>query len=148
MPKAGARKADSNDKSRPRSGGATTFDLANRRILISNDDGIDAPGIKLLEKIARRLSSDVWVVAPETEQSGASHSLRIRRRGPKRFSVDGTPTDCVLRAINGVLKDRKPDLVLSGINDGGNLGEGVTYSGTIAAAMEGTILGVRSVAIS
>lgn len=130
------------------------IDLGRARILISNDDGFHASGLKALERIARTLSDDVWVVAPETEQSGASHSLtitrplRIRRHGERHFSVDGTPTDSVLLAVNQVLKDRVPDLVLSGVNRGGNLGEDVTYSGTIAAAMEGTLLGIPSIAMS
>jgi len=130
------------------------LDLSKARILLSNDDGIHAPGLEVLEKIARTLSDDVWVVAPETEQSGASHSLtlhrplRMRQMGERRFAVDGTPTDCVLLAINHILKDRKPDLVLSGVNHGSNLGEDVTYSGTIAAAMEATLLGVPAIAMS
>jgi 5'-nucleotidase len=130
------------------------LDVSKARILLSNDDGIHAPGLEVLEKIARTLSDDVWVVAPETEQSGASHSLtlhrplRMRQMGERRFAVDGTPTDCVLLAINHILKDRKPDLVLSGVNHGSNLGEDVTYSGTIAAAMESTLLGVPSIALS
>ncbi|MBF0323675.1 5'/3'-nucleotidase SurE [Magnetospirillum moscoviense] len=129
-------------------------DLANARILISNDDGIQAPGIKVLEKIARAISKDVWVVAPETEQSAAGHSLtirrplRVRRVSRRRFAVDGTPTDAVLLGINHVLKGRKPDLMLSGVNRGANLGDDVTYSGTVAAAMEATILGVPSIAFS
>ena len=129
-------------------------DLAAARILVSNDDGIDAPGIKLLERIARTLSPDVWVVAPETEQSAVAHSLtvrrplRLRRLSRRRFAVDGTPTDSVLLAIRHVLKGRPPDLLLSGINRGANLGEDVTYSGTVAAAMEGTLLGVPSIAMS
>lgn len=130
------------------------IDLATARILISNDDGIEAPGIKVLAQIAAALSDDVWVVAPETEQSGAGHSLtlrrplRIRKVEERRYAVDGTPTDCVLLAINEILKDRRPTLVLSGVNRGGNLGEDVTYSGTVAAAMEGTVLGVPSIALS
>lgn len=130
------------------------IDLAKARILVSNDDGINADGLARLEKIARELSDDVWVVAPEIEQSGAGHSLtlhqplRFRPIEEKRFAVSGTPTDCVLLAINHIMADRKPDLVLSGINRGGNLGEDVTYSGTIAAAMEGTMLGVPSIALS
>src|SRR4051812_27344125 len=102
------------------------------RILISNDDGIDSPGIEVLEKIAGALSSDVWVVAPESEQSGASHSLTTRRPlrlnevGPQRYAVDGTPTDCVLLAVKRLLRDRLPDLVLSGINAGSNVGEDLT----------------------
>jgi 5'-nucleotidase len=124
------------------------------RILVTNDDGIHAPGLVVLEKIARALSDDVWVVAPETEQSGASHSLtihrplRMRTLGERRFTVDGTPTDCVLLAVNHILKDARPDLVLSGVNGGSNIGEDVTYSGTIAAAMEATLLGLRSIAFS
>lgn len=132
----------------------SALDPVTARVLISNDDGIHAPGLKVLEKVARRLFREVWVVAPETEQSAASHSLTMRRplylrpAGRRRFTVDGTPTDCVLIAIHQVLKDRPPDLVLSGINRGGNLGEDATYSGTVAAAMEGTLLGIRSVALS
>ena len=130
------------------------IDLARARILICNDDGIAAPGIKLLERVARQLSRDVWVVAPEQEQSGASHSLtlqrplRVRQVGRRRFAVDGTPTDCVLLALNAVLDDKRPDLMLSGINAGGNMGEDVTYSGTIAAAMEATLLGLKAIALS
>jgi len=124
------------------------------RILISNDDGIDAPGIALLEKVARDLSKDVWVVAPEMEQSGASHSLTTRRplrlnqMGERRYAVDGTPTDCVLLAVKKLLRDRPPDLVLSGINGGSNVGEDLTYSGTVAAAMEATLLGIPAMALS
>jgi 5'-nucleotidase len=130
------------------------LDLKKTRILIVNDDGYFANGIKLLEKIARKLSRDVWVVAPETEQSAVSHSLTIRR--PLRirkvreqvYAVDGTPTDCVMLAVQHILKDDKPTLCLSGINGGGNLGEDVTYSGTVAAAMEATLLGVPAIALS
>src|SRR5581483_1239482 len=113
--------------------------LDHARILLSNDDGIAAPGLKVLERVARQLSKDIWIVAPELEQSGAGHSLtlrrplRIRQLGRRRYAVDGTPTDAVLLAVNKILKDKKPDLVLSGINRGGNMGEDVTYSGTIAA---------------
>jgi 5'/3'-nucleotidase SurE len=124
------------------------------RILVTNDDGINARGLKVLERIAKTISKDVWVVAPETEQSGASHSLtlheplRIRRLSNRRFAVHGTPTDCVMLAIHQIIKGRAPDLVLSGINRGANIGDDVTYSGTIAAAMEGTILGVPAIALS
>lgn len=130
------------------------IDLKNARILISNDDGVDAPGIKLLEKLARQISDDVWVVAPSIEQSGAGHSLTLRRPlrihqyDEKRFAVDGTPTDCVLLAIEQIMRNNLPDIVLSGINRGGNLGEDVTYSGTVAAAMEATLLGVPAIAYS
>ncbi|ACI98458.1 5'/3'-nucleotidase SurE [Rhodospirillum centenum] len=129
-------------------------DLRGARILVTNDDGINAPGLQVLERIARGLSDDVWVVAPELEQSGASHSLtmhrplRLRQVAERRHSVDGTPTDCVLLALNHLLADKRPALVLSGVNHGQNLGEDVTYSGTIAAAMEATLLGVRAIAMS
>lgn len=129
-------------------------DLSSARILISNDDGINAPGIKVLERIARTLSNDVWVVAPELEQSAAAHSLTIRRPlrvrqvSRRRFAVDGTPTDAVLLGIRHVLRGKLPDLVLSGVNRGANLGDDVTYSGTVAAAMEATLLGVPAIALS
>jgi 5'-nucleotidase len=124
------------------------------RILVSNDDGIHAPGLKVLEKVAKTLSKDIWIVAPEYEQSGASHSLtltqplRIRKVGPRKYAVRGTPTDCVMMAMHEIMKDKRPDLLLSGVNRGGNLGEDVTYSGTVAVAMEGTLLGVPSIALS
>lgn len=130
------------------------LDLAGARILISNDDGIHAEGIKLLERIALTLSDDVWVCAPEIEQSGASHSLtihrplRLRRIDERHYASDGTPTDCVMLAMNHIFKDRRPDLVLSGINHGANIGDDVTYSGTIAAAMEAALLGLRAIALS
>lgn len=123
------------------------------RILVTNDDGIYAPGLEVLEKIARKLSEDVWVVAPESEQSGASHSLslasplRMRELDARRFSVLGTPSDCVLMAVRKVMPE-PPDLVLSGVNRGQNIADDVTYSGTIAAAMEGTSLGLKSIALS
>jgi 5'-nucleotidase len=124
------------------------------RILLTNDDGIDSPGLHALRDIARQLSDDVWVVAPETNQSGASHSLslheplRMRSIDERAFAVRGTPTDSVIMGVRHVLKDRAPDLVLSGINRGANMAEDVTYSGTIAGAFEGTILGIRSLALS
>jgi 5'-nucleotidase len=113
------------------------------RILVTNDDGIHAPGLAAAEKIARALSDDVWVVAPETEQSGASHSLtltlplRLRQIEPKRFAVTGTPTDCVMMACAHVMKESPPTLLLSGVNRGSNIADDVTYSGTIAGATEG-----------
>lgn len=131
-----------------------TIDLKNARILISNDDGVNAEGIKLLERIARTLCDDVWVVAPEHEQSGAGHSLslhkplRVRKVGEKRFAIDGTPTDAVLLGVMEVMKDKRPDLMLSGINRGSNLAEDVTYSGTVSAAMEATLLEIPSIAFS
>ncbi len=132
----------------------SSIDLSKARILVTNDDGVGAPGLAVLERIARSLSDDVWVVAPEVEQSGASHSLtmhrplRLKELGERRYMVDGTPTDCVLLALNHLLADHRPDLVLSGVNHGSNMGEDVTYSGTIAAAMEATLLGVRAIAMS
>jgi 5'-nucleotidase len=124
------------------------------RILVTNDDGIHAPGLETLEAIARQVSDDVWVVAPEYDQSGVSHSLslndplRLRQISEKRFAVKGTPSDCVIMGVAHILAEQKPDLVLSGVNRGQNVAEDVTYSGTIAAAMEGTILGVPSIALS
>ena len=124
------------------------------RILLTNDDGIHAPGLKLLEEIAKHFSDDVFVVAPETDQSGVAHSLslshplRLREIGPKHFAVQGTPTDCVIMGIRKIMADRRPDLILSGVNRGQNVAEDVTYSGTIAGAMEGTLMGVKSIALS
>lgn len=124
------------------------------RILLTNDDGIHAPGFAVLERIAAELSDDIWVVAPAEEQSGAGHSLtlsqpvRLRRLGERRFAVAGTPTDAVMLAIAHVMKDSPPDLILSGVNRGANLAEDVTYSGTVSAAMEGALAGVRSIALS
>ena len=130
------------------------IELAKARILVTNDDGIESPGIKLLEEMARALSSDVWIVAPEQEQSAASHSLTTRRPlrmaevAPQRYAVDGTPTDCVMLAVKHLLRERRPELVLSGINGGGNVGEDLTYSGTVAAAMEATLLDIPAIALS
>lgn len=124
------------------------------RILVTNDDGIHAPGLEVAEKIARALTDDVWVVAPETEQSGASHSLtltlplRLRQIDKQRFALAGTPTDCVMMGVAEVMKDKPPSLVLSGVNRGSNIADDVTYSGTIAGAMEGTALGIPSIAMS
>jgi 5'-nucleotidase len=129
-------------------------DMARMRGLISNDDGIGAPGIERLERIAGEITDDVWVVAPERDNSGAGHSLtlsepvRARQLSERRYAVSGTPTDCVLMAVLELIPDRRPDLVLSGINRGGNLGEDITYSGTVAAAMEGTLLGIPSIGLS
>jgi 5'-nucleotidase len=123
------------------------------RILVTNDDGVHAPGLALAEKLAREISDDIFVIAPETEQSGVAHSLslndplRLREISPRRFALKGTPTDCVIMGVRKLL-DRPPDLVLSGVNCGQNVAEDVTYSGTIAAAMEGTILGIQSIALS
>ena len=124
------------------------------RILLTNDDGVNARGLRLLETVARKFSDDIWVVAPAEEQSGAGHSLtlttpvRLRRHDERRFSVSGTPTDAVMLALAHIMKDSPPDVILSGINRGANLAEDVTYSGTVSAAMEGALAGVRSVALS
>jgi 5'-nucleotidase len=130
-------------------------DLRHARILISNDDGIHSEGIAMLEQAMREFSDDVWVVAPLSEQSGAGHSLtlhqplRVAQHALTRFSVSGTPTDCVLLAAKEILpKDKPIDLIVSGINHGDNMAEHVTYSGTIAATMEGTLLGIPSIAFS
>jgi 5'-nucleotidase len=121
-------------------------------ILITNDDGISSPGIKILSRSLKSVG-DVYVVAPETEQSAVAHALTLHRplrsekAGKNIFSVNGTPTDCIIISVNKILP-RKPDIIVSGINNGANLGDDVTYSGTVAAAMEGTLLGIPSVAIS
>ncbi|MEQ1542341.1 MAG: 5'/3'-nucleotidase SurE [Novosphingobium sp.] len=123
------------------------------RILLTNDDGIHAPGLDVLERIARQFSDDIWIVAPAEEQSGAGHSLtlsrpvRLREHGPRRFSVSGTPTDAVMMALRTVMPGA-PDLLLSGVNRGANLGDDVTYSGTVSAAIEGSLAGIRSIALS
>ena len=124
------------------------------RILLTNDDGINAPGIDVLEKIATDLTDDVWVVAPEIDNSGASHSLtlaeplRMRELGERHFAVKGTPTDCVIMGVRFLLRQQPPDLVLSGVNRGQNLADDITYSGTVAGAIQGTLLGVPSIAMS
>lgn len=124
------------------------------RILLTNDDGIHAPGLAALVRIAESLTDDVWVVAPEKEQSGASRALtlaepiRVRQYGPRRFSTTGTPTDCVMLGINDLLADGRPDLVLSGVNRGANLAEDVTMSGTVAGAIEAMALGTPGIALS
>jgi 5'-nucleotidase len=124
------------------------------RILCTNDDGINAPGFAALERIARQVSDDLWFVAPAEEQSGAGHSLtltrplRVRAMGERRFAVAGTPTDAVMMALGNLMGGARPDLILSGVNRGPNLAEDVTYSGTVSAAMEGTLAGIRSIALS
>lgn len=123
------------------------------RILLTNDDGIHAEGLQCLERLARSLSDDVWIVAPENDQSGFAHSLslstplRLRRLDERRYAVRGTPTDCVIMGVKHILPS-PPDLVLSGVNSGSNIADDVTYSGTVAGAMEGTLLGIRSIALS
>ncbi|MBO6719884.1 MAG: 5'/3'-nucleotidase SurE [Rhizobiaceae bacterium] len=123
------------------------------RILLTNDDGIHAEGLAVLERIARQLTDDIWVVAPEADQSGLAHSLtlseplRLRKIDERHFALRGTPTDCVIMGVRRLMPE-PPDLVLSGVNSGANLADDVTYSGTVAGAMEGTLLGVRSIALS
>lgn len=123
------------------------------KILVTNDDGVHAPGLQVAERIAKTLSSDIWVIAPETDQSGSAHSLtfsdplRIREIDAKRFAVRGTPTDCVIMGLKVIIGER-PDLVISGVNRGQNIADDITYSGTVAGAMEGTLLGIRSIALS
>jgi 5'-nucleotidase len=139
------------DQSRPE---ADPLEIFHLRILVTNDDGIHAPGLVIAEKIARALTDDVWIVAPETEQSGASHSLtltlplRLRQVEEKRYALTGTPTDCVMMAVAEIMKEKPPTLILSGVNRGSNLADDVTYSGTIAGAMEGCALGIPSIAMS
>lgn len=124
------------------------------RILLTNDDGIHAPGFAALERIARQLSDDLWFVAPAEEQSGAGHSLtltqpiRVRTLDERRFAVAGTPTDSVMMGLGLLMGELRPDLILSGVNRGPNLAEDLTYSGTVSAAMEGTLAGIRSIALS
>jgi 5'-nucleotidase len=123
------------------------------RILLTNDDGIHAEGLAVLERIARTISDDVWVVAPETDQSGLAHSLtlseplRLRKIDDRHFALRGTPTDCVIMGVREVLPE-PPDLILSGVNSGQNIADDVTYSGTVAGAMEGTLMGIRAIAMS
>src|SRR6267154_1532625 len=127
--------------------------LSKHRLLLVNDDGIDAPGIILLEKIIRRYTDEVWVVAPDEEKSGASHSIsmnvpvRVRKRDDRHFAIKGTPTDCVLLGVYELMGGEKPDGLLSGINRGPNLAEDITYSGTASAAIEGAMLGIPSIAL-
>ena len=124
------------------------------RILVTNDDGIHSEGLDICAEIARTLSDDVWVVAPEHDQSGVAHSLslndplRLRQIGDRRYAVRGTPTDCVIMGVRHVLDGKQVDLVLSGVNRGRNVGEDVIYSGTVAGAMEGALLGIPSIALS
>lgn len=123
------------------------------RILLTNDDGVNARGLVSLEKIAREFTDDVWIVAPETDQSGVAHSLtlshpmRVRKIADKHFAVNGTPTDCVIMGVRELM-DTPPDLILSGVNSGQNIADDVTYSGTVAGAIEGTALGIKSIALS
>ncbi len=123
------------------------------RILLTNDDGIHAEGLAVLERIARTLSDDIWVVAPEADQSGFAHSLsiseplRMRKIDDRHYALRGTPTDCVIMGVRKIMPE-PPDLVLSGVNSGANTADDVTYSGTVAGAMEGCMIGLRSIALS
>ena len=128
--------------------------MKDLKILITNDDGINAPGIKLLNKVAREFSDDITIIAPEREQSGRSQAMslsdiiRLRQLDENVYSISGTPTDCVMLAIKQLMKDDKPDLILSGVNRGQNLADDINYSGTIGAAMEGAIHNIKSIAFS
>tara|TARA_B110000438_G_scaffold302353_1_gene359779 strand:+ start:319 stop:1107 length:789 start_codon:yes stop_codon:yes gene_type:complete len=128
--------------------------MKDLKILITNDDGINAPGIKLLNKVAREFSNDITIIAPEREQSGRSQAMslsdiiRLRQLDENVYSISGTPTDCVMLAIKQLMKDDKPDLILSGVNRGQNLADDINYSGTIGAAMEGAIHNIKSIAFS
>jgi len=123
------------------------------RILLTNDDGIHAEGLNVLERIARKLSDDIWVIAPETDQSGLAHSLtlsnplRLRKIDERHYALRGTPTDCVIMGVKHLMPE-PPDLILSGVNSGSNMADDVTYSGTVAGAIEGTLLGIPSIALS
>lgn len=125
-----------------------------QRVLLTNDDGIDAPGLAVLHEVASQLSDDVWVVAPSQDQSGISHALslhdplRVHQQGPRRFAVTGTPGDCVAIATRHILRDALPTLVLSGINRGANLGVETVFSGTVGAAMTAMLLGLPAIALS
>ncbi|RDE09299.1 5'/3'-nucleotidase SurE [Pelagibacterium lacus] len=127
---------------------------AKPRILLTNDDGVDAPGLAVLVEIARQLSDDVWVVAPAANQSGTGHrftlgyEIALEERGERVFALDGTPADCVVAGVTHVLKDRKPDIVLSGVNRGQNLGDIMHCSGTAAGAREGALHGAVGIALS
>ncbi|MGZ8362388.1 MAG: 5'/3'-nucleotidase SurE [Caulobacteraceae bacterium] len=124
------------------------------RILLTNDDGWQAEGLHALERIAAKLSDEVWIAAPEIEQSGAGRGItlsmpvRVRKFGERNYAISGTPTDCVMLALGEIMKDAKPDLILSGVNRGQNLAEDVSMSGTVAGAIQGMALGVPSIALS
>jgi 5'-nucleotidase len=124
------------------------------RALLTNDDGIDAPGMAALAEVAATLAGEVWIVAPEHDRSGASRSvslhdpLRLYPRGPRRIAVAGTPADCAILGIRQVMADAPPDIVLSGINRGANIGDEVPYSGTVAAAMTARLFGIPALALS
>lgn len=125
-----------------------------RRILLANDDGVDAPGIRILEKVAEQFADEVWVVAPATDKSGVSNSIslresvRVEARGVRKFAVHGTPADCVAVAVRHLMRNFPPDVLLSGINSGSNIGFETVLSGTVGAAITGVLLGIPSVALS
>jgi len=124
------------------------------RVVVTNDDGIDAPGLRVLEEVAATVAREVWVVAPDHDRSGTSHSislhapLRVSRHGERRFSVSGTPGDCVVMAAGSLMRDAPPQVVLSGVNRGANLCVETVFSGTIGAAMTGMLLGLPAIALS
>jgi 5'-nucleotidase len=124
------------------------------RILLTNDDGYDAPGLKVLEQVATTLAREIWIVAPAEDQSGTSHSLslheplRVHRKGERSFAVRGTPGDCVAIAISHLMAGAPPDVVLSGVNRGANLGTETVFSGTVGAAMTSMLLGIPAIALS
>jgi 5'-nucleotidase len=124
------------------------------RVLLTNDDGFDAPGLRILTEVAEELAEEVWVVAPNHDQSGTSHSLslhgplRLSQKDERRYSVSGTPGDCVVMAVRHLMVSARPDLILSGINRGANLGIETVFSGTVGAAMTGMLLGIPSMALS
>jgi 5'-nucleotidase len=124
------------------------------RILLTNDDGIEAPGLAVGERIAAALAREVWVVAPEHDQSGVSHAvslhhpIRASERGPRRWAVTGTPGDCVVMGLSHLMKGTPPQLLLSGVNRGANLGIETVFSGTVGGAMTGMMLGIPSIALS
>ncbi len=134
-------------------GRARTAGAAVVKILLTNDDGIHAPGLAVLEQIARQFTDDIWICAPSEEQSGAGHSLtltrpvRMRKHDERRFSVSGTPTDAVTMGLRKAM-DGMPDVILSGVNRGANLADDITYSGTVSAAIEGALAGIRAIALS
>ena len=124
------------------------------KVLLTNDDGFDAPGLRILTEVAEELAEEVWIVAPNYDQSGTSHSLslhsplRVSQKEERRYSVSGTPGDCVAMAVRHLMVSGKPDLILSGINRGANLGIETVFSGTVGAAMTGLLLGIPSMALS
>ena len=124
------------------------------RILLINDDGIEAPGLAILERIAAELAREVWIVAPEHDQSGVSHAvslhhpIRATAGGPRRWAVTGTPGDCVVMGLSHLMRGSLPQLLLSGVNRGANLGIETVFSGTVGGAMTGMMLGIPSIALS